>query len=128
MSGLPAGAIAPGRAGAKRVANDWEASVDRDTFEAELKADGYQEIEFQELAPRPGKGRHRHHFAIRGLVISGTFCLTQTGEPVAYGPGQIFTVADGELHDESVGPEGAHVVVGRKFSDRVLERASSRSS
>ena len=34
-------------------------------FETQLRADGYQEIELQELAPRPGKGRHRHHFAIR---------------------------------------------------------------
>ena len=26
-------------------------------FEAQLKADGHQEIELQELIPRPGKGR-----------------------------------------------------------------------
>jgi len=90
--------------------------MDQSEFEAQLKADGYQEIEMQELAPRPGKGRHRHHFAIRGLVLSGTFFVTQTGAPVAYGPGQIFAVADGELHDESVGSHGAQVLVGRKFS------------
>lgn len=40
-------------------------------FEAQLKADGFQEIEHQKLDPRPGKGRHRHHFEIRGLVLSG---------------------------------------------------------
>ena len=85
-------------------------------FEAQLKADGYQEIELQELAARPGKGRHRHHFAVRGLVISGTFLVTQESDPVTYGPGQIFAVAEGELHDESIGPEGARVLVGRKFS------------
>jgi hypothetical protein len=33
-------------------------------FEAQLKADGFQEIEKQTLAPRPGKGRHRHLFAV----------------------------------------------------------------
>ena len=85
-------------------------------FEAQLKADGYQEIESQELVPRPGKGRHRHHFAIRGLVLSGTFLVTQNGDPVTYGPGQIFAVAEGELHDESIGTDGARVLVGRKFS------------
>jgi quercetin dioxygenase-like cupin family protein len=84
-------------------------------FETQLKADGYQEIELQELAPRPGKGRHRHLFAVRGLVLSGTCLVTQTGDAVTYGPGQIFAVDDGELHDESVGPGGAHVLVGRKF-------------
>lgn len=41
-------------------------------FEQQLKNDGFQEIEYQKLDPRPGKGRHRHHFEIRGLVISGT--------------------------------------------------------
>ena len=85
-------------------------------FEAQLRADGYQEIELQELAARPGKGRHRHHFAVRGLVLSGMFLVTQDSDPVSNGPGQIFAVAEGELHDESIGPEGARVLVGRKFS------------
>jgi quercetin dioxygenase-like cupin family protein len=86
-------------------------------FEAQLKADGYQEIEWQELPPRPGKGRHRHHFAIRGLVLSGTFLVTQDRDAVSYGAGQIFAVAHGELHDESIGAEGARILVGRKFAD-----------
>jgi quercetin dioxygenase-like cupin family protein len=90
--------------------------MDQGEFEAQLKADGYHEIELQELAPRPGKGRHRHPFAIRGLVLSGTFLVTQQSDPVTYGPGQIFAVAEGELHDESIGAEGARVVVGRKFT------------
>ena len=85
-------------------------------FEAQLKKDGYTEIEMLDLAPRPGKGRHRHLFAIRGLVLSGTFIVTLDSKPVTHGPGQIFTVAEGELHDESIGPEGALVLIGRKFS------------
>ena len=71
---------------------------------------------FEEIAARPGKGRHRHHFAVRGLVLSGTFLVSQDSDPVTYGRGQIFAVAEGELHDESIGPEGARVLVGRKFS------------
>jgi quercetin dioxygenase-like cupin family protein len=91
--------------------------MDQREFEAQLKADGFQEIELQTLAPRPGKGQHRHHFAIRGLVLSGTFLVTQTGDPVTYGPGQIFAVDRGELHDESIGADGASVLLGRKFAD-----------
>ena len=82
-------------------------------FEAQLKAHGFTEIETQDLDPRPGKGRHRHLFAVRGLVLSGTFIVTP---PVAHRTGQIFAVAEGELHDESVGPEDARVLVGLKFS------------
>jgi len=86
-------------------------------FEEQLKADGFQEIGLEKLDPRPGKGRHRHHFEIRGLVISGTFVVRQTGEPVAYRSGQVFSVAEGELHDEWIEADGAHVVIGRKFSE-----------
>ena len=85
-------------------------------FEKQLKADGFNEIEHQKPDPRPGKGRHRHHFEIRGLVISGTFVVRQTGEPVTYRSGEIFSVAEGELHDEWIEADGAHVLVGRKFS------------
>ena len=84
-------------------------------FEAQLKIDGYTEVETQALAPRPGKGRHRHHFAIRGLIVSGTFVVLQEQEPVTYSAGQIFAVDEGKLHDEWIGPDGAKLVVGRKF-------------
>ena len=42
-------------------------------FDAQLRADGYLEIESQPLKVRPGTGPLRHLFAIRGLVLSGTF-------------------------------------------------------
>ena len=68
------------------------------------------------LDARPGKGRHRHRFLIRGLVLSGTFVVTTDAEPVAHGVGQVFAVPEGQLHDESIGPEGARILVGRKYS------------
>ena len=89
--------------------------MNENDFEAQLRADGYTEVEAQKLAPRPGKGRHRHHFAIRGLVVSGTFVVLQESEPVTYLAGHIFAVDEGKLHDEWVGPDGAQVLVGRKF-------------
>ena len=90
--------------------------MNENEFEARLRADGYTEIETQNLDPRPSKGRHRHLFAIRGLVLSGTFIVTRGSEPVTHGAGQVFAVDEGELHDESIGPEGARLLVGRRFS------------
>jgi hypothetical protein len=46
-------------------------------FEAKLRDDGYTEIETQDLQPRPAKGQHGHPFSIRGLVLAGTFIVTQ---------------------------------------------------
>ncbi|HYI28113.1 MAG TPA: hypothetical protein VD863_09720 [Bradyrhizobium sp.] len=85
-------------------------------FEAKLKADGYTEITNERLEPRPGKGHHDHHFAIRGLVLDGTFTVNQNGQSTTYTAGQIFDVADGYPHDESIGPEGARVIIGRKYA------------
>jgi quercetin dioxygenase-like cupin family protein len=85
-------------------------------FEAKLRADGYTEIETQNLEPRQPKGAHGHPFAIRGLVLAGTFIVTQDNERTVYAPGQIFAVAQDHPHDEEIGPEGARVLVGRKFA------------
>lgn len=84
-------------------------------FEAKLRADGFTEIETQTLEARPAKGEHGHPFAIRGLVLAGTFIVTQDNQETIYKPGQVFAVAQGHPHDESIGPDGARVLVGRKF-------------
>ena len=46
-------------------------------------------------------------FSIRGLVLAGTFIVTQDDQRTVYGPGQIFAVDHEHPHDESIGPEGA---------------------
>ena len=48
-------------------------------FEAKLRADGYTEIETQDLQPRPAKRQHGHPFSIRGLFLAGTFAKTSPG-------------------------------------------------
>ena len=89
-------------------------------FEAQLKADGFQEIESKDLSPKPAQGKHRHLFEVRGMVISGEFTVVQPGGPVVYGPGDIYSVPEGELHDEAIGPEGCASRVRKEiFRSRV---------
>jgi quercetin dioxygenase-like cupin family protein len=85
-------------------------------FEAKLRADGYTEIAIENLDPRPAKGEHGHPFSIRSLVLAGTFIVTQDNQRTIYEPGQVFAVEQGHPHDESIGPEGARVLVGRKHA------------
>jgi len=85
-------------------------------FGQTLRADGYTEIETQDLQPRPAKGEHGHPFSIRGLVLAGTFIVTQDDQRTVFGPGQVFAVDHEHPHDESIGPEGARVLVGRKYA------------
>jgi hypothetical protein len=51
--------------------------MNENDFAAGLIADGYTEIATQRLEPRPAEGQHGHHFAIRGLVLAGSFTVTQ---------------------------------------------------
>ena len=76
--------------------------------------DGYTEIEAKSLQPRPANDEHGHPFAVRGLVLSGAFTVTQRNATKTYRPGEDFSVAAGLDHSERIGPEGAEVVVGHQ--------------
>jgi quercetin dioxygenase-like cupin family protein len=89
--------------------------MDATAFATELERAGYREIETKTLEPRPENGDHGHHFAVRGLVLDGEFIVTKDGVPRSYRPGEIFEVAADTLHNEAVGPQGARVLVGRKY-------------
>ena len=90
--------------------------MNENDFEAELITDGYTEIAIQRFESRPDKGPHGHAYAIRGLVLDGSFTVTQDDQSTTYRPGQVFSVANGHTHDESVGSEGARVLTGRKYA------------
>lgn len=89
--------------------------MDTSEFEAKLKADGYSEIEIKRYEPHPANGEHGHHFSVRGLVLEGAFTVIQDQKPVTYRTGENFAVPEGCLHAEEIGPEGARVLVGRKY-------------
>ena len=89
--------------------------MDTSAFEAKLKADGYTEIEIKSYAPHPPNDEHGHPFSVCGLVLDGEFIVIRDQEPVTYRTGEIFAVLEGCLHGEEIGPEGARVLVGRKY-------------
>ena len=89
--------------------------MDRQAFEAQLRGDGYTEIEAKSLQPRPANDHHGHPYAVRGLVIAGTFTVTQANLSKTYRPGEIFSVEADREHSEEVGSDGAEVLVGRKY-------------
>jgi quercetin dioxygenase-like cupin family protein len=92
-----------------------EARMNQQEFAASLKEDGYTQIEAKSLRPRPRNDEHGHPFAVRGLVLAGAFTVTQCNITRTYRTGEIFSVAAGQDHSEEVGPDGAEVVVGRKY-------------
>ncbi|WP_395712390.1 cupin domain-containing protein [Reyranella sp.] len=88
--------------------------MDRQTFEADLKRDGY-EIATNITAGAKVNPEHSHPFDVRAMVLDGALTLTSEGKTTTYRAGETFTMAKGCLHSESYGPEGAVTLFGRKM-------------
>jgi hypothetical protein len=79
--------------------------MDRQTFEAGLKRDGY-EILTNTTAGVKVNPEHSHPYDVRAMVLKGAITITSANEAKTY--------KRGCLHSESYGPEGAVVLFGRK--------------
>jgi quercetin dioxygenase-like cupin family protein len=89
--------------------------MDKDTFERELEASGYTQIEAKAIDPRPANTEHGHDYGIRGLVVDGIFIVIRNGIPTTFRSGQVFDVPAGVAHCEEIGEGGARIIVGRKY-------------
>ncbi len=88
--------------------------MDAEQFEERLRQEGYGEIATRSLPPGHRNAPHAHPFEVRALVLSGQITLDVAGEPRRYGAGQVFTMAAGCEHAETVGGDGVTYVVGRR--------------
>jgi quercetin dioxygenase-like cupin family protein len=88
--------------------------MDRQTFEAELKRDGY-EIGTHTAAGAKVNPEHSHPSDVRAMVLDGALTLTSEGKTTTCRAGETFAMARGWLHSESCGPEGALTLFGRKM-------------
>ena len=88
--------------------------MDRQTFEAELKRDGY-DIQTNTTPGVKVNSEHSHPFDVRAMVVQGAITITSGGEAKTYKPGDTWDLARDCLHSESYGPEGAVVLFGRKM-------------
>jgi quercetin dioxygenase-like cupin family protein len=89
--------------------------MDQAAFEAELVSAGYAQIETKALDPKPANTEHAHDYDIRGLVLDGVFIVRRDDQPTTYRAGEVFEVPAGRKHSEEIGPNGARILVGRKF-------------
>jgi quercetin dioxygenase-like cupin family protein len=90
--------------------------MDAAAFEAELREDGFTEIETKSLSPRPPSTPHSHPFDVRALVLGGEITLTSDGADRVYRAGDVFSMAAGCVHSEIYGASGLTYVIGRRRS------------
>ena len=87
--------------------------MDRATWEAELKRDGY-ELRESSMAAGTVNPDHTHPFDARLFVLSGEITITQNGKPRTHGAGDTCAVAANESHAEEVGAVDVVYLAGRR--------------
>ena len=84
------------------------------TFEADARAQGYDEVLVRDWLPLTVLDTHTHPFAANALVVAGEMWLTQAGETRHLHPGDRFTLERDEPHAERYGEAGASYWVARR--------------
>ena len=84
------------------------------TFEAEARAQGFDEVLERKWTPFAVLESHRHPFALRALVVAGEMWLTVGDDVRHLRPGDTFALERDVPHEERYGAEGAtYWVAGR---------------
>ena len=88
--------------------------MDTEAFEAELRRDGYTDIESRCAPADHFAPVHTHPCDIRALVTAGQVTLDFGGTVCTYRVGDTIALDAGCPHSEQNGPDGYSYVVGRR--------------
>jgi PAS domain S-box-containing protein len=83
-------------------------------FEADARADGYDEVVERRWDAGAVLDTHRHPFAVDALMIAGDLWLTRHEETRHFRPGDRFHIPRDEPHAERYGREGAVFWIARR--------------
>ena len=88
--------------------------MDTVAFEAELRRDGYTDIETRSALPNQCAPEHAHPCDIRALITAGQITLDAGGTVRIYRAGDTIVLGAGCLHSEQNGPDGYSYIIGRR--------------
>jgi mannose-6-phosphate isomerase-like protein (cupin superfamily) len=83
-------------------------------FEAQLRAEGFDEVLEKKYPPSAVIDTHVHPFSPKALVVKGEMWLTVDGHTEHLKPGSTFELEAEVPHAERYGREGATYWVGRR--------------
>lgn len=90
-------------------------AMNRESFEAELRRQGYGEITLVDRPALAALGEHTHPFEAHALILEGDISIRCVGaDEKTYRAGDTFHLATGVPHEERYGPHGVRYVVGRR--------------
>jgi quercetin dioxygenase-like cupin family protein len=85
-----------------------------EAFEAEARAQGFDEVVERKWPPSTVLDSHTHSFSVRALVVQGEMWLTVGRDVRHLRPGDEFAVEREVPHSERYGDEGATYWVARR--------------
>ncbi len=83
-------------------------------FEAQLKAENFDEIILVEKPVGYAMGEHQHPYEAWALITKGDYTLLVNGVSTTYAAGDIFRLPAQTPHHESAVPHGVTFLAGRK--------------
>ncbi len=89
--------------------------MDRTTFEAELRVQGYAEVVGRRMDANAVNPEHAHEFDAKLLILEGAMTIASEGQERTYRAGDSFSMTAGCRHAEQAGPDGAHYLAGRRY-------------
>jgi hypothetical protein len=84
------------------------------SFEAQLRAQGFDEVLEKDYPPRSVIDTHSHAFAAKAMIVGGEMWLTVAGHTQHIMVGGTFELASNMQHSERHGDAGATYWVGRR--------------
>ena len=89
--------------------------MNRQEFEAKLKAENFTECVTVSKPVGYEMDDHSHPFEAWALIIEGDITLRVNGSSTTYAAGDTFRLPAQTLHFESAGPHGVTYLAGRKY-------------
>ena len=94
-------------------------AADFQAFEAQARAQGFDEVTERHWDPRVTLEAHTHSFAVKAVVVRGEMWLTVGDETRHLRPGDAFELERDVLHAERYGVNGATYWVARRHGRQV---------
>ncbi len=92
--------------------------MDESAFEEQLRKNGFDEILRKDLTAEGHLDEHDRDWDVHGLVLAGDFTITTSQGSTSYRAGETFFLPANAAHEESQGPHGARLLLGRRRKER----------
>lgn len=88
--------------------------MDESAFREHLVRDGFDSVGVVEWEAGKASESHVHDFDVSGMLLEGAMTVKTDAAALSCQPGDTFKVAANTPHTETIGADGARVLIGRR--------------